>query len=482
MLGGLHISQATQPPTGPIPPPIEVPDAMALSEAEKVVREVFKADYVKKKSFDQINLARKLLKAADETKDDPAARFVMYREARDLAARAGDVALALDAVTATSRVFMVDPIQMKFATLEAAEKASAPGKAVLDAALAATEDAIQADDYATAERYLKLAAGAAARARVAALSATVAARTKEVEACKTAFEDLAQDRKLLAKNPNDQIAASRVGRFLCLLKGDWEAGLPLLAKGSEERLKAAAEKDLTQPVLAAKQAEVGDMWWDLAEGLDPDERTGAKIRAYQWYKMAAPLLSGLTKVRVDKRMAEVAKAAEQKVARTAGAGGEGWKVIFRSDDPAIWNTEANSGPDQFAIPLNRAPAGVKYLKMTDATTRQFVVIEMTRERLGSRTEQDGYGWNGTGLLTYNGHHLGIYNLDWGRVTGKVGIHFNIAARVDYRGWGFGHRTLVDDRQGYSWAGEPTDRTVFEIAVKSAALTPDEAKRLLKKKR
>ena len=75
-------------------PRIPVPGEQAIAEALKLVRNVYQADYAKKKSAEQVEFAKKLLLAAVETKDDPTARYVMYCEARDLAIKAGDVNLA----------------------------------------------------------------------------------------------------------------------------------------------------------------------------------------------------------------------------------------------------------------------------------------------------------------------------------------------------------------------------------------------------
>src|SRR5262249_49270476 len=160
----------------------------------------------------------------------------------------------------------------------------------------------------------------------------------------------------------------------------------------------------------------------------------------------------------------------------------GWTVIFRSADPSIWNTDTNRGKDTLAVPLAKVPAGVKYLRMANAATGEYVVVEMTRERLGGRTEQAGYGWNGKNDHQYKAYHLGVYDLATAgpSTKGAVCIH-SPGAYQTCRGWGFGERVLVNDAQGYSWAGEQVEKAVFEVAVKATPLTPEEAKRLLKRK-
>ena len=69
-----------------------VPDDDALAAAEQEVKEVYKTEYARKKPAEMQALAARLMKENQETtKDRSATRFVLLREARDLAARAGDV-------------------------------------------------------------------------------------------------------------------------------------------------------------------------------------------------------------------------------------------------------------------------------------------------------------------------------------------------------------------------------------------------------
>jgi hypothetical protein len=125
------------------------------------------------------------------------------------------------------------------------------------------------------------------------------------------------------------------------------------------------------------------------------------------------------------------------------------------------------------------PADIRYLKMTDTTKNSFVILEMTKARLGDRTENNGYGWNGKNTLERKAYHLGIYDLSKNDYKqGNIGIY--TSQNGYYYGWGFGHRVFYYDEQGFSWNGEPTPRTVLEIAVKASALTAEESKALLKK--
>ena len=48
----------------------------------------------------------------------------------------------------------------------------------------------------------------------------------------------------LKTNPDDPQANLALGRYRCFAKGDWEAGLPLLAKSGDAALASLAKKAL----------------------------------------------------------------------------------------------------------------------------------------------------------------------------------------------------------------------------------------------
>src|SRR5205814_2329633 len=58
-----------------------------------------------------------------------------------------------------------------------------------------------------------------------------------------------------------------------------------------------------------------------------------------------------------------------------------WRVLFRSKNPALWNTFTNT-PADFALPLQSAPPDTRYLRLRRMGTGEALVIPMTRDRLG----------------------------------------------------------------------------------------------------
>jgi hypothetical protein len=161
-----------------------------------------------------------------------------------------------------------------------------------------------------------------------------------------------------------------------------------------------------------------------------------------------------------------------------------WKVIFRSSDASIWNDDINKGPDHFAMSLDLAPDSLRYLRLTNVNANDYVILEMTKERLrqtGDRhrptADGDKYGWEGRNQFNSGSYHLGIYHKIWPVAqSGDICV----CPGPLTRGWGFGHGHFVNGSQGYSWAGKKIGKTVFEIAVSSESLTDAESKKLLKK--
>ena len=107
---------------------------------------------------------------------------------------------------------------------------------------------------------------------------------------------------VLGKNPTDPAANLAAGRHLCFAKGDWDRGLPMLVLGNNAELKAVATKDLAGANSAVGRAVLGDDWWALAEKELGPERDTLRVRAGFWYRQALGDLTGLARLKVQKRI------------------------------------------------------------------------------------------------------------------------------------------------------------------------------------
>ncbi len=70
---------------------------------------------------------------------------------------------------------------------------------------------------------------------------------------------------VLETSPTDAEANLAAGRYLCLVKWDWDRAVAMLALGSDPGLKAVAKKELQRANSAEEQVAVGDAWWSLAD-------------------------------------------------------------------------------------------------------------------------------------------------------------------------------------------------------------------------
>jgi hypothetical protein len=99
-----------------------VPAPPALAAAEKQIKETFKDEYQKRAPAERVQLALRLLKVAQETKEDLAVRFVALREAKDMAAAAGDLTMAFVAADLLAGSFVADAGELKVAAITAASR------------------------------------------------------------------------------------------------------------------------------------------------------------------------------------------------------------------------------------------------------------------------------------------------------------------------------------------------------------------------
>jgi hypothetical protein len=98
--------EAPPAPSKPPEPPTRaaIPDAAQLKDAEKTVKDIFKAEYARKSAADRATLARLLLTSA-ASQSNPAERWVCLSQAQELATQAGDWDVAWDAITRSSIAF-----------------------------------------------------------------------------------------------------------------------------------------------------------------------------------------------------------------------------------------------------------------------------------------------------------------------------------------------------------------------------------------
>jgi hypothetical protein len=159
-----------------------------------------------------------------------------------------------------------------------------------------------------------------------------------------------------------------------------------------------------------------------------------------------------------------------------------WTVLFRSDDPSVWDTD--SPGKKYAIPLKQAPAKFRYLRLRRMDTGESLILPLTSAELRNGkapSAEAGSWWNGTAKLDWEGRHLGIAQAPRHKFPAHKGMIGVMADGWDvFTGSGFGHKSFANDKQYYCWRGKEIPKTVFEISVTDGPLTAEEKRCLLDK--
>jgi hypothetical protein len=392
-------------PKPPEPPAKRVkPAGPAQEEARRRIRARFAADYARSAPSDRRALARKLLA---ESPEDPAEAYVALQQARLQAIEAADVETLLAADRRLAADWSEDLLALDADGLgAAAEKAKVRDAAreVADAGLRVVEDALEADRYEEAASFAPKLAAAAKVAGDADLKARADATSTRALALAKDWRPVAAAAKTRSEKPDDPAACLAVGRFLCLSKGDWARGLPLLAKGSDAALRALAEKDLSNAEDATTRRDVCLGWLDLAERerSSPSRRDLLTERARDGFDRAAAGLLDADRAKIEKRLAALEKLSAPKlkpVNLLAMADLRDARGAWRRDGEALVSPPGGGNADPAALVLAYEPPEEYDLELV--LERQQGNEDLT---LGLRSGANGMGM---GIDGWSGRASGI---------------------------------------------------------------------------
>ena len=137
------------------------------------------------------------------------------------------------------------------------------------------------------------------------IKAQTTARCAELRKSVEELAPVVAARTKLQSDATDTVASLVLGRHLCFAEGNWPEGLKLLAQSDHPALGAAARLDLeTKAEDLPGAIAIGDAWFELAEA-DP-ALAPAFARARHWYEQAKSGADGLQKVKLDRRIEQVA--------------------------------------------------------------------------------------------------------------------------------------------------------------------------------
>ena len=284
------------------------PSSETLAAAKKLLGDVYKDALAEAKTSNaKIALAEKLLQDGREIDDDPVSRFALFDVARTLAEQQGAVAVAVEAIGELDGRFEVDGLALMIAAVQTGTKAARTGPVRLEAvraALPVAQLAMDAGRYDVAIDMLNEAVNTAMRARDKKVTGQARELRLRAVALQKRWPEVRAAMEKLEQDPDDAAAAGLAGRFLVAAKGQWEEGLPLLAKSNDAELRRAARDDLKGPADAAARVELADRWMKIAEAGGEVDCDAFRVRAYHWYRAALPDLKGLARKNVEQILQE----------------------------------------------------------------------------------------------------------------------------------------------------------------------------------
>lgn len=237
-------------------------------------------------------LARGLFKQLDEVTEDAVGRFVLLDQVRCIAPMTGDGELALQAINQMNAEYQVDPWQLKRILLNDLDRASGANsrgdKMILQLASELILQGVKQDQYDSLDHVWELALATARRSNSNDMVRQITALRRDVDSAAAAYARVVGKLPALRNSADDDEANLTVGRYLCLTKGEWDLGLPLLARARDWKLKGLAVLDLRRPRDATDQVALGDGWWELSGRTADHEQAQLRIRAAQWYQQALP--------------------------------------------------------------------------------------------------------------------------------------------------------------------------------------------------
>ena len=306
---GAQTAPATVPASAPAaqsaPALADVPGEEARFKSVTLIRNLFKEDYARRAPADRSTLAKRLLQEAGTTRDDLAARYVLLEEAADVACSAGDAETAVNALNEMGRLFRVDALDLKCRAMlrtQPAAQTPSTGEALANACLALMQQAAAADRFDAGAQMAGIAEAAANKTKKVAFVSGIQQSLADFRALADEFVRVQQAREKLRTNPEDDALNLVVGRFYCLMKGQWDRGLNYLAAGSDARLRDLAHLDLTTTADPLRRKQMGDAWWAWAQTASECDRKQAQQHAADLYRSARSDLAGLTLDEVNRRI------------------------------------------------------------------------------------------------------------------------------------------------------------------------------------
>jgi hypothetical protein len=285
-----------------------IPEPRIQETARKTAAEIYRDTYQQARTAeDKTALAKEMCETALQMPDGSADQYVLLRIARDIAAGAGDATASLSAVEKLIERFEIPSAKIRAETLLMTSKAAtiAQYTAIAEAAMVVVEDAANAGEYEIALTLCDATRSLAEKAQELSLANDLLAKLDVLKAEQLEFQKYLAATVRLQLDPLEPVSNLIAGRYLCFIKGDWQRGIPMLALSEDVALKYAAVQEQQAGNAPDALLSLGDVWWGVAEKESSMATEQILQRAAAWYEKAIPNLTGLAKLKAEKRGADV---------------------------------------------------------------------------------------------------------------------------------------------------------------------------------
>ena len=289
---------------------VEPPSESEIAEATKQLQEAYPRTEAKT-SEEQVQLAERLMQLAT-TSDQPVDQYALLEFAATLAQRGGDARLVSRAVDELGSRFKIDPLPIKLGELTLLAKA-AKDEATVDSLVSVTtsvaDAAMAAGQLEAVSDLLDAVATACAKPAGRRHAKVIAELRAEIVKAKKPWAAAQLAKTKLETDPENAEARTTLGTWVAFGEGDWSTGLPMLAAGSDEKLKTLAQADL-----AAEQGgppeklKAADAWYDAAQASSEVHKSAMLRRAGHWYSAVLPMVKQqIAKLKIEGRLDEINK-------------------------------------------------------------------------------------------------------------------------------------------------------------------------------
>ena len=295
-----------------------VPDQLALAAAGKRLREVFAKKLAEANNDDKrAQLATELLADSVNLTRDGAGAYVMQGASIKLATQSGKIDILLSGLDMRIGRFDVDAYEANMTALTDFSIDNAyrvagyvNGAIFLRRILPTIFAAIRNDDYVRAAALARNAYKFCDQSPNDPIPKALNLLRVQLSSAQRNFDAAKDSLAEYRIDSSNGDAASTFGRFLAFIKGDWDEGLPLLARGGGEDMRELALSDIQGADRPMEMVTLGDAWWSMSERAKTGVyRQACRDRASHWYARAfANLPESLDKLHVKGRLDEAADA------------------------------------------------------------------------------------------------------------------------------------------------------------------------------